>query len=135
MDDDYVFTSDIKIEPVQQIGGDHLVVAALRVLPERSSVERLIKDLSVDDLLGTINYLIRHRHGTPFEHAMLTISCHAPLFVWRQWHRHRIGFSFNEQSERYGPIRPIFWVPRRDRPIIVPEGFKPSRPTFAQNQA
>ncbi len=85
---------------------------------------------SPDDVKGIINYLIKHRHGTPFEHGSMTFFVHAPIFVWREWHRHRIGFSYNEESARYKTLDPVFYIPNRDRPMMKVDGWKPGRPKF-----
>lgn len=58
-----------------------------------------------------INYLLKHKHGSPFEHNLFTFNVKLPLFVAREWIRHRIG-SFNEVSMRYTKIEPEFYVPR-----------------------
>lgn len=77
-----------------------------------------------------INYLVKHRHGTPFEHSSMTFFVHAPIFVWREWHRHRIGFSYNEESGRYKTLEPVFYVPDRERPMMKVDDWKPGRPKF-----
>lgn len=82
------------------------------------------------DSYGLINYLMKHRHGTPFEHAAATFFVHAPIFVWREWHRHRIGFSYNEESARYKTLEPVFYLPDRERPMMKVDGWKPGRPKF-----
>ena len=59
---------------------------------------------------GVINYMMEHKHGTPFEHVVFTFYIKAPLFVAREWMRHRIG-SFNEISGRYVTFEPEFYTP------------------------
>lgn len=81
---------------------------------------------------GLINYLMKHRHGTPFEHNSMTFFVKAPIFVWREWHRHRIGFSYNEESARYKVLEPLFYLPDRDRPMMKVNGWKPGRPKFTR---
>lgn len=49
---------------------------------------------------GLLNYLIKNRHGTPFEHNAFRFHVKAPIFIFREWQRHRIG-SYNEMSARY----------------------------------
>jgi thymidylate synthase (FAD) len=110
-------TDRITVKVVQQMGGDHMVVAAARVSTGGEDALREA-ELGGTGGGGLINYLIKHRHGTPFEHAAITFFVHAPIFVWREWHRHRIGFSYNEESARYKQLKPVFWVPRDDRPIV-----------------
>ena len=61
-----------------------------------------------------INYLMKHNHGTPFEHLNFTFHIKAPIFIARQWFRHRIG-SFNEISGRYVKLDLDFWAPEEWR--------------------
>lgn len=58
-----------------------------------------------------IKYLMRNRHGTPFESVHLSFHIRAPIFVARQWMRHRIA-SYNEISGRYTEAQEKFYVPR-----------------------
>lgn len=62
-----------------------------------------------DDKL--INYLMKHKHGTPFEHNSICFHVKAPIFVFREWHRHRIGVSINEWSARYAQMKSEFYIP------------------------
>jgi thymidylate synthase (FAD) len=59
---------------------------------------------------GLIGFLMRERHGTPFEHNAFRFHVRAPIFVMREWIRHRVG-SFNELSGRYAKIDDAFYVP------------------------
>ena len=59
---------------------------------------------------GLIRFLMRERHGTPFEHNALRFHIKCPIFVCREWQRHRIG-SFNEWSARYSQLEPEFYLP------------------------
>ena len=59
---------------------------------------------------GLIRFLMRERHGTPFEHNAFRFHVKLPIFVMREWARHRIG-SFNEWSARYSQLDPEFYVP------------------------
>lgn len=59
---------------------------------------------------GLINYLMRERHGTPFEMVDFTFQIKCPLAVVREWQRHRIA-SYNEQSGRYTKLEPEFYLP------------------------
>lgn len=72
--------------------------------------------------------------NSPFEHGMLTLYVHAPIFVWREWHRHR-WMSFNEESARYKVLDPVFYVPPRDRPMMKVEIWKAGRPKFLPCEA
>ena len=60
---------------------------------------------------GLIRFLIRNRHGSPFEHGYFRFIVKAPLFVVREHHRHRAGHSYNEWSGRYSKMEPEFYVP------------------------
>jgi len=120
------FTSDITVRLIDRMGGDDMVVRAARVSTQGADSWKVEQD----DAKGLINYLMAHRHGTPFEHGAMTFAVHAPIFVWREWHRHRIGFSYNEESARYKTLEPVFYIPRRDRPMMKVEGWKPGRPKF-----
>lgn len=59
---------------------------------------------------GLIKFLMRERHGTPFEHNSFRFHVSCPIFVAREWFRHRIG-SFNEFSGRYSEMRQDAYVP------------------------
>jgi thymidylate synthase (FAD) len=62
---------------------------------------------------GLIRFLMRDRHGTPFEHNSFRFHIRAPIFVAREWMRHRVG-SFNEFSMRYAKATDDFYVPDAD---------------------
>jgi thymidylate synthase (FAD) len=68
------------------------------------------KDEMDDSDAGLIRFLMRDRHGTPFEHNAFRFHVRCPLFVAREWFRHRIG-SFNEFSMRYAKATDDFYVP------------------------
>ena len=67
---------------------------------------------------GLIRFLMRDRHGTPFEHNAFRFHIRAPIFVAREWFRHRIG-SFNEFSMRYARATDDFYVPEADDVVGV----------------
>lgn len=64
-----------------------------------------------------LKYLHDNKHATPFEFAGLVIEVQAPIFVFREWHRHRTQ-SYNEMSARYSPLPDINYVPTVDRMMI-----------------
>ena len=110
---DIELRSDMTVEIVKVAADDLDVVQAARVSTGR--------DLEVDDqgsLSGLIGFLMKNRHGTPFEHNYFKFRIEAPIFVWREFHRHRIGFSYNETSSRYKVLDPVFFVPSPDRPLV-----------------
>jgi len=63
-----------------------------------------------DSDAGLIRFLMRERHGTPFEHNAFRFHIRAPIFVAREWFRHRVG-SFNEFSMRYARATDDFYLP------------------------
>jgi thymidylate synthase (FAD) len=62
---------------------------------------------------GLVRFLMRDRHGTPFEHNAFRFHIRAPIFVVREWMRHRVG-SFNEFSMRYAKATDDFYVPEAE---------------------
>jgi thymidylate synthase (FAD) len=60
---------------------------------------------------GLIRFLMRERHGSPFEHGYFRFLVKAPIFVVREHHRHRAGHSYNEWSGRYSKLEAEFYVP------------------------
>ena len=123
------FTAEITVKLIDHLGCDADIAAAAKVLEPEAYTEylRTHEKHSVGSLS---NYMMKHRHGTPFEHGCIRMYVHAPIFVWREWYRHRIGFSYNEESARYKQLDPVFYVPPRDRPMMKVEGWKPGRPKF-----
>lgn len=77
---------------------------------------------------GLINFLMREKHGSPFEAVTFRFDIKAPIFVFREWHRHRAGHSYNEWSARYSEIKGEFYVPERD--WIREQVGKPGSYTF-----
>jgi thymidylate synthase (FAD) len=63
---------------------------------------------------AVLRWLMQKRHGTPFEHNFFKFHVRAPIFVFREWHRHRIGISINEESARYSPLAGDFYIPEGD---------------------
>jgi thymidylate synthase (FAD) len=61
-----------------------------------------------------LRYLYEHKHSTPFEFAGLIIEVQAPIFVFREWHRHRTQ-SYSEISARYTPLPDLYYVPTLER--------------------
>lgn len=74
----------------------------------------------VDDIPGDeklLRYLWENKHATPFEMAGMTIEVQAPIFVFREWHRHRTQ-SYNEMSARYTPLPDLNYVPTVERLML-----------------
>lgn len=110
------FRGDMTVELVKASASDSDVIWAARVSTKgESSLEDV--DADPEKARGLINYLMRDRHGTPFEHTSLTYFVSAPIFVFREFMRHRIA-SYNEESGRYRELRPVFYVPGPDRNLV-----------------
>jgi thymidylate synthase (FAD) len=75
----------------------------------RVSFARRKEEMDASDE-GLIRFLMRDRHGSPFEHNAFRFHVRCPIFVAREWFRHRIG-SFNEFSMRYAKATDDFYVP------------------------
>lgn len=84
------------------------------------------KDVLEEEDKKLINFLMRDRHGSPFEHGYFRFRVKAPLFVFREWHRHRVGHSYNEWSARYSQLEPEFYIPET---VLTQEG-KPGKYKF-----
>jgi len=78
-------------------------------------VEEVLKDADVK----LITYLAEHSHWTPFSHPQISFRIKAPIFVARQWFKHMVGITRNEQSRRYVDEEPEFYFPDvwRGRPV------------------
>lgn len=125
-----IYKSTVDVTPIQSMGGDHMIVAAAKVSTCGTDALKFAVPEAAEDNKWLINYLMKMRHGTPFEHSAMTFFVHAPIFVWREWHRHRIAFSYSEESARYKELQPIFYLPDRNRPMMKVDNWKPGRPKF-----
>ena len=93
------------IRVVDYMGNDSSVVQAARV-----SYGKGTKKKSEDE--GLIRYLLRHRHTTPFEMCEIKLHIKLPIFIARQWIRHRTA-SINEYSARYSILEDEFYIPKK----------------------
>src|SRR5258705_1629306 len=91
------------VRVIDYFGDDGAVVQAARVSYGRGTKK-------VSDDRNLIRYLMRNRHRTPFEMAEIKLHVKLPIFVARQWIRHRTA-SVNEQSARYSVLAREFYVP------------------------
>jgi thymidylate synthase (FAD) len=111
-----IFRSDMSVDLVKHSASDADVIWAARVSTAgEQSLDEIDKDPSRS--AGLINYLARERHGSPFEHTSMTFFISAPIFVFREFMRHRIA-SYNEESGRYRELQPVFYVPAPERKLI-----------------
>ena len=104
------------VELVKASASDADVIWAARV---STAGETSLEDVGSDPerSKGLINYLARERHGSPFEHTSMTFFVSAPIFVFREFMRHRIA-SYNEESGRYRELSPVFYIPDQSRKLI-----------------
>lgn len=78
----------------------------------RQSTQGSFRGWEQDEKL--LKYLMDHKHNTPFEFAGMVIEVQAPIFVFREWHRHRTQ-SYNEMSARYAALPDLYYLPTADR--------------------
>ena len=107
MSDSVVVLDKGLVRLVDFMGGDQGVVDAARVSYGGKS-----KGQDADRKL--IAYLLKHKHETPFEHAVFKFHVKCPIFVMRQWIRHRMA-SYNEVSARYTEVKDEFYIPAKWR--------------------
>lgn len=90
---------------VDSMGDDKRIVDCARVSHDNDKQPPHLRDAKL------ILYLLKNHHTSPFEHVIFTFEVKAPLFVFRQWHRHRT-WSYNEVSARYTELSEDVYVPR-----------------------
>ena len=107
------------VELVRASADDTDVIFAARVSTQGEQTLAGALDEATDAARskGLINFLMRDRHGSPFEHNSMTFYVQAPIFVFREFMRHRIA-SYNEESGRYRQLRPVFYVPGPERNLL-----------------
>jgi thymidylate synthase (FAD) len=116
MSDEIIFREDMSVELVKSSASDADVIWAARV---STAGDKSLDDVGADASKseGLINYLARERHGSPFEHTSMTFFISAPIFVFREFMRHRIA-SYNEESGRYRELKPVFYIPSKERKLV-----------------
>lgn len=125
-----IYMNDLQVFPphgfvslVSHDANDLQVVNSARVSLANSSAK-------LDDSdRGLINFLMKNRHGTPFEHNTFIFNVRCPLFVAREWFRHRWS-SFNEESLRYSRARLDGYIPPPE--YVRSQVGKPGHYTFEQ---
>ena len=95
------------VRVIDYMGDDAAVVQAARVSYGKGTKK-------VSDDAGLINYLLRHRHTTPFEMCEIKYHVKLPIFIARQWIRHRTA-NVNEYSARYSVLDREFYIPAEDQ--------------------
>lgn len=96
------------VELIESWGSDERIIEAARMSTQKGFNGWGTTENPGDEKL--LRYLWTHKHATPFEMAGLTIEVKAPIFVFREWHRHRTQ-SYNEMSARYAPLPDENYLP------------------------
>jgi len=122
-----VFGGYVKLEDF--MGGDNAVVRSARVSYDSDKDDE--SDKARDEKL--IHYLWKNKHTSPFESTVFTFEVMAPLFVVRQWMRHRT-WSYNEVSARYAQVDDEFYVPQPEAFGIQHTSNKQMRDTNVHNE-
>lgn len=123
---EYTFRSDMTVDLIDSMGNDDSVIRAAKV---STMTDTTVDEMSVAGKEKFIDFLVANRHGSPFEHVLFTFRIEAPIFVWREFQRHRVA-SYSEQSARYTELKPVFYVPDEDRNLV--QVGKPGEYTFTQ---
>lgn len=110
------------IRLVDSMGSDLSAVRAARV--SYDAAWRAGDDSGSDERL--LNFMMSHKHTTPFEACCVSFEVKAPIFVFRQWHRHRTQ-SYNELSARYRALPEEFYVPEPELIGVQSETDKQQR--------
>lgn len=108
------YDSKMGVELIKTNASDNDVAMAAWVSNNMDSSERLENR---DRVRGLINFLYREQHMSPFEHGSFTFKVDCPIFVTREFQRHRT-WSYNEVSGRYTEMKPRFYIPAPERPLI-----------------
>ena len=116
--------SHLTVDLVDSMGGDESVARSARV-------SHLNDEDATRGLEGLIGYLMKHKHGTPFEAVVLQYRIEAPIFVARELMRQRIA-SWNEASARYTELPGEFWVPNTTRDVV--QTTAAARPEFTYDE-
>lgn len=111
--EDQFMVPDLRVDLVRSSARDLDVAQAAWV----STYGEDIPTDKAERIPGLINFLMRDRHGSPFEHNSMTFFIQAPIFVFREFHRHRVGWSYNEESGRYKELGKMFYAPGPERPL------------------
>lgn len=103
---------DFDVDLLQHTGSDAFICQAARVSTLGSSA------IDSAEAYGLINFLMKNRHGSPFEHGIFSVRITQPLFSWGEHDRHRIGINNSRESGRYKEMEPVFYIPGPTRNLI-----------------
>jgi thymidylate synthase (FAD) len=119
---------------VDAMGNDKSILDAARVSYNRDTISDQQNEALTEKDEKLLRYLLTNRHTSPFEHVQLKFEVSAPIFVFRQWHRHRT-WSYNEISARYTELPEKFYVPTPDDIGVQHSSNKQMRETVALDQS
>ena len=123
------FRSDMTVDLIDSMGNDDSVIRSAKV---STMTDTTVDDMSTAGKEKFIDFLVSNRHGSPFESVLFTFRIEAPIFVWREFQRHRLA-SYSESSGRYTELKPKFYVPGEDRKLV--QVGKPGEYTFTEGDA
>ena len=104
------FSNQMTVKHIRSMASDAFVIQAAQVSAKGENDPRVVPE-------RFINALLKGRHGSPFEHCEFTFFVEVPIFIAREWFRHRMS-SFNEMSGRYTELPPKFYIPGEDRKMV-----------------
>lgn len=108
------------VELVETWGSDERIIEAARMSTARGFLGWGTPEEPGDEKL--LRYLWNNKHATPFEMAGMTVEVMAPIMVFREWHRHRVPFGYNEMSARYTPLPDVNYIPSVERLMVGSDG-------------
>lgn len=116
------------VKLIETWGSDERIVEAARMSTQKGFNGWGTPDAPGDEKL--LRFLHANNHATPFEMAGLIVEVQAPIFVFREWHRHRTQ-SYNEASARYEPLPDLDYTPTLDRMLYNAGGMNRQAGTVA----
>lgn len=114
---------------IEAWGSDELIVESARMSTAKGFLGWGTPDAPGDEKL--LKFLYDNKHATPFEFGGVIIEVQAPIFVFREWHRHRTQ-SYNEMSARYTPLPNVNYIPTVERLMLNASGANKQAGTIAE---
>lgn len=102
------------VELIESWGSDESIIESARMSTQKGFLGWGPKENGEAGDEKLLKYLYENKHATPFEFAGMVIEVQAPIFVFREWHRHRTQ-SYNEASARYSPLPDLNYIPTVER--------------------
>jgi len=104
------FVDDVTVKLIRSVASDDTVIQAAQVSGKGENNPDTVAPRLIQSLM-------KNKHGVPFEHNAFTFFFRLPIFASREQVKHRVG-SINEMSGRYTELRPVFYIPGKNRPLI-----------------